>query len=104
MPYTGLSQGKSFSIEIEDNATFSQALAKVDKYVFNHPEESIFPLFDGFIHNYLQLFWNPSENKIYEDCGIMPYGPDRTFMPILEDPDFILYPNSIINLQLDPGC
>lgn len=104
MPYTGLSQGKTFSIEIDDNATFHQALAMVDKYVIEHPEESIFPLFDGFIHNYLQLFWNPIENKIYDDCGIMPYGPERKFMPILDNPNFILYPDSVIDLQLDPGC
>ncbi len=104
MPYSGLSEGKIFNIEIKDDGTFPEALAMVDKYIMNNPEESIFPLFDGFIHNYLQLFWNPKENKIYEDCGLMPYGPGRKFIPLRDNPDFILYPNSIIDLQLDPGC
>lgn len=86
-----------------------EAISVVDKYVFDHPEESIFPIYDGYIHNYLQLIWNPQKNKIYEDIGLMPYGPDeegalRKFMPLRENVEFNLYPNSIIDIQPDSGC
>jgi hypothetical protein len=72
MPYSELSKGKSFEVNIKDSATLAEALAKVDKYIMDHPNQSIFPLFEGHIHNYLQLIWNPLKNEIYDDIGIMP--------------------------------
>ncbi|MBD3196121.1 MAG: hypothetical protein GF317_13770 [Candidatus Lokiarchaeota archaeon] len=99
-----MSQGESFRIEIQDGATFPEALAVVDKQVKNNPEKSIFPLSEGYIHNYLQLVWNPQTNKIYEDIGIMAYGPHKEFMPLHDNPDFSLIPNSEIAIQIDPGC
>ncbi|MFX0002768.1 MAG: hypothetical protein ACFE9C_00340 [Candidatus Hodarchaeota archaeon] len=109
IPLSGLQQGKEFTIQVKDNANFVEALALVDKYILEHPKESIFPIYDGYIHNYLQLFWNPEENTIYDDIGIMPYAPNEEgnlikFMPIREDMNFILYPDSEIDLQPDSGC
>jgi hypothetical protein len=109
MTLSKLSKGKDFIVSVKDNATFVEALAMVDKYIFQHPEESIFPIFDGYIHNYLQLVWNPEENKIYEDVGLMPYGPNddgnlRKFMPLRDDIDFNLFADSVIDLQPDSGC
>ena len=94
---------------MNDNATFIEALAMVDKIALENPKDSIFPLFDGYIHNYLHLFWDPEENKVYDDVGIFAYGPDengnlREFMPIRDDINFNLYPDSVIDLQPDPGC
>ncbi len=81
----------------------------VDKHVFEHPEESIFPIFDGYIHNYLQLFINVEEEYIYEDVGVSPYAPDeqgamRKFNPIRDDLYFNLYPETKLDLQMDVGC
>jgi len=109
IPSSGLQQGKEFTIQVKDNANFVEALALVDKYIFENPNESIFPIFEGYIHNYLQLFWNPEENAIYDDIGIMPYSPDEEgnltkFMPLRDDINFILYPDSVIDLQPDSGC
>ena len=106
---SGLSKGKDFIVFVKDNATFVEALAMVDKYIFDNPKESIFPIFEGYIHNYLQLLWDPEENKIYDDVGLMPYGPDdegnlRKFMPLRDDINFNLYPDSVIDLQPDSGC
>jgi len=94
---------------LKDNANIIEGLAKVDKYIFEHPEESIFPIFDDYIHNYLQLVWNPKINEIYEDIGLSAYGPDeegilRRFMPLREDIEFSLYPNSVVDIQPDSGC
>jgi hypothetical protein len=73
------------------------------------PETSIFPINEGYIHNYLQLFINLEENTIYDDVGISAYGPDeqgnlRKFNPIRNNVEFNLYPDSIIQLQPDVGC
>ncbi len=104
-----LQKGKTFIVQVKDDATFVEALANVDKYIFENPHESIFPIFEGYIHYYLQLFWNPKENIIYDDIGLMPYGPDeegnlRKFMPLRDNINFILYPDSVIDLQPDSGC
>ena len=101
---SGLSKGKEFTVEVKDDATIIEALAMVDKYITDHPEESIFPIFEGYIQNYLQLLYDPENNSIYDDVGMMPYGPNRKFMPIREDINFNLYPNSIIYLEPDSGC
>lgn len=106
---SGMSHGKKFIVELKDNATFVEALAMVDKQDLQTPEDSIFPIFDGYIHNYLQLFWNPREDKIYEDVGINAYGPDdegrmTRFMPLRDDINYNLLPDSVIGLQPDSGC
>lgn len=104
MPYSGLSKGKTFKIHIKDDANLAEALAKVDQYIKDNPDESIFPIFEGYIHNYLQLIWNPKRNKVYDDIGIMAYGPNKEFMPLHENPNYSLIPKSEIAIQLDPGC
>ena len=106
---SGLQKSKEFIVQVDDDASFVEALSKVDKYIFENPNESIFSIFEGYIHNYLQLFWNPEKNKVYDDIGLMPYGPDddgnlRRFMPIRDNINFILFPDSVIDLQPDSGC
>ncbi|GAI81082.1 unnamed protein product, partial [marine sediment metagenome] len=31
-------------------------------------------------------------NKIYEDCGVDAYGPNKEFIPLRENIEFNLYP------------
>jgi hypothetical protein len=104
IPRSGLSSGKTFTVKVKDDATFIECLSMVDKYVLEHPEESIFPIYDGYIHYYLQLFWDPEKNEIYDDCGLLPYGPNREFMPIFENPEYNVLPDSKIDIQPDAGC
>lgn len=106
---SGLTKGKKFEVYINDDANIVDALAIVDKQDMKTPEDSIFPIFNGYIHNYLHLFWDPEQNIIYDDVGMMAYGPDenglmRKFMPIRDNIEFNLYPDSIIDLQPDSGC
>jgi hypothetical protein len=109
LPIKGLQEGKQYNISLKDNGTFLEALALVDKAEMEDPEGSIFPINDGYIHNYLQLIVNLEENTIYDDVGISAYGPDeegnlRKFNPIRHNIQFNLYPNSVIQLQPDVGC
>ena len=55
-------------------------------------------MYKGLIKSYLQLIWNPQKNAIYEDCASNAYGPNKEFMPLLDDVNFNLYPDSDITL------
>lgn len=76
----------------------------VDKQVLVNPENSPLPIYDGYIHYYLQLFWDPLKNEIYDDCAINAYGPNREFMSLRDNLSINLYPNSEIKLHPDAGC
>jgi len=109
LPLKGYQEGKKFTVSVKDDATFIEALAMVDKQVLENPEESIFPINEYYIHNYMQLLVNLEENEIYEDVGINAYGPDengvmKKFNPIRANIEFNIYPDSEIQLQPDVGC
>jgi len=109
IPIKGLQSGKDYEFEIKDNANFIEALAFVDKLEAEDTEKRIFPLYDGYIHNYLQLFVNLESETIYEDVGLSPYAPDehgfyRKFNPIRDNIKFQIFPDTIIELQQDVGC
>ena len=109
IPIKGLQSGKEYDLEIKDNANFIEALALVDKIERESLENKIFPIHNGYIHNYLQLFVNLDEETIYDDVGLSPYAPDeqglyRKFNPIRDEIKFNLFPDTIIELQQDVGC
>ncbi len=85
-------------MSIEEEGTIIEALASIDKQLLNNPKFSPFPLYKGLIKSYLQLIWDPQKNAIYEDCASNAYGPNKEFMPLLDDVNFNLYPNSEITL------
>jgi len=81
----------------------------VDKRAVMDTKNTIFPINEGYIHNYMQLFVNFEINSIYEDVGIYAYAPDedglmRKFNPIRENIEFNVYNGSYIQLQPDVGC
>jgi len=109
IPLRGLQEGKVFTVDVKDNGNIIDVLALIDKQITKNPKESVFPIYEGYIHNYLQLFVNLENDTIYEDVGISAYGPDdegilRKFNPIRDDLYFKLYPGSEIDLQPDAGC
>ena len=55
-------------------------------------------MYKGLIQSYLQLIWDPQKNVIYEDCASNAYGPNKEFIPLLDDVSFNLYPDSDITL------
>ncbi|MFX1442833.1 MAG: hypothetical protein ACFFHV_05415 [Promethearchaeota archaeon] len=99
-PEKPLTNGIDFEVKINEEGTIVDALSEIDKKIYENPEKSIFPLYKGLIHSYLQLIWNPEKNKIYEDCAVNAYGPNREFMPIMENADVKLYPDSNITLSV----
>ncbi len=73
-------------------------MAAIDRQLLNNPKHSPFPLYKGLIKSYLQLIWDPIKDVIYEDCASNAYGPNKEFMPLLDDVNFNLYPNCDITL------
>ncbi len=104
LPTIGISKDRTFTLNIKDDANIVEALAMVDKYVSEHPHESVFPLYGEYIHYYLQLIVNVEKDFIYEDVAIYAYGPNREFMPIRENLHLSLIPNSEISLIPDSEC
>jgi hypothetical protein len=81
----------------------------VDKIETIDTQTTIFPINEGYIHNYLQLFVDFKTNSIYEDVGIYAYAPNENglmhkFNPIRDNVEFKVYPDSYIQLQPDVGC
>jgi hypothetical protein len=97
-PEKKLSQGLENTININNDGTIVDALSCLDKQTYLNPEDSIFPIYKGSINSYLQLIWDAEENRIYEDCAVNAYGPEREFMNLQEDINTNLYPNSDITI------
>lgn len=97
-PEKELTNGVSYKVEIKDDGTIIDALATIDKKEFQNPEKSLFPMYKGLIRSYLQLIWDPQNNVIYEDCASNAYGPNKEFIPLQDDVDFNLYPDSDVTL------
>lgn len=85
-------------MSIKDDGTIIEALGAIDKELFDNPERSLFPMYKGLIRSYLQLIWDPQNNIIYEDCASNAYGPNKEFIPLQDDVNFNLYPDSDITL------
>ncbi len=97
MPENGVGKNREFTVEVENNSTFVDALAKVDKNVFENPEKSHFTKDHRYIRSYLQLFWDPEENEIYSDIKFFAAAP-QGLMPIKKNIKFNLFDNSEISL------
>lgn len=97
-PDKELNNGVEYETSIKDDGTIVDLLGDIDKKIYKKQEKSYFPLFKGLIQSYLQLIWDPQNNVIYDDCAVNAYGPNREFMPLRENADFNLYPDSQITL------
>ena len=99
VPINGIAKNKEFVVNVKDDAIFIEALAMVDKYIFENPEESHFASHphDSYVRCYLQLFWDPIENKIHSDINVFAASA-RGFMSIEKRMDFNLYNDSEISL------
>ena len=97
-PEKRLSKGKEYKIDIEDNGSIVSALSAIDKQEYSDPEHMIFPIFKRLIYSHLQLIWDGEENRIYEDCAVNAYGPNREFMNLQDNINTNLHPNSNITI------
>ncbi len=94
----GYQMGCEYNLNVDEKGSIVDTLSTLDKQVYENPEKSIFPIYKGLIQSYLQLIWDAEQNVIYEDCAVNAYGPNKEFMPLHEDINFNLYPNSEITI------
>ncbi|MFX0023310.1 MAG: hypothetical protein ACFE9S_13370 [Candidatus Hermodarchaeota archaeon] len=97
-PEKKLSNGLENDIVIPNNGSIIDALTTLDKNTYKDPSSSMFPIYKGLINSYLQLIWDAEDNAIYDDCAVSAYGPNKEFMPLHENIDFNLYPDSEITI------
>lgn len=97
-PENKLSNGLDFILVIEDDGSIVDALSNLDDFMYKNPGKSIFPIYKGLIRSFLQLIWDAEENIIYEDCAVNAYGPNKEFMPLHDNINFNLYPDSEITI------
>jgi len=97
MPINGIGRNKEFVVNVKDEAVLVQALAMVDKYIFENFEESHFTRRNAYVRSYLQLFWSPEENSIYEDINLFASS-NKGMMPLQSNIDFNIYNDSEISL------
>lgn len=97
-PEKRLSKGLEYVIDIKEDGTIIDVLSTIDKQIYSDPKNKIFPIYKGLINSYLQLIWDGEENRIYEDCAVNAYGPNREFMNLQDDINTNLYPNSNITI------
>jgi hypothetical protein len=91
-------KNREFEVNVKDDATFVDALANVDKKLMNNPEESPFNA-QGYLRCYLQIFWDPENNKIYDDIHHFAVGNRGTIMPIRRNIEFNLHNDGEIALS-----
>ena len=97
-PEKRLSKGLDYTIELDDAGTIVNALSEIDKRIYLNSDKPIFPIYKGLIYSYLQLIWDSEENRIYEDCAVNAYGPNREFMNLQDEINTNLYPDSEITI------
>lgn len=96
IPEDGVTRNKEFIVKVREDAIFPEALAMVDKKIREKPDLSPFHE-NGFVRSYLQLFWNPEENEIYDDINIFAASA-KGFMPLQKNIEFNLHDDSEISL------
>jgi len=97
-PEKKLSNGLDYNLNIVEKGSIIDVLSTLDKQIYDNPEKSIFPIYKGLIQSFVQLIWDAEENVIYEDCALNAYGPHKEFMPLHDDINFNLYPDSEITI------
>ncbi len=98
IPENGVEKNREHIVEVKDDSTFVNALAMVDKKLFENPESSPFNE-SGYLRSYLQIFWDPETNKIYDNINLFAVGERGTMMPIRNNINYNLHNDCEISLS-----
>ena len=70
----------------------------VDKRIAENPEESPFKP-DGYLRSYLQIFWDPEKNIIYDNINLFAVGNRGSIMPLRRNIEYNLHNDCEIALS-----
>ncbi|NVM54812.1 MAG: hypothetical protein HWN66_14005 [Candidatus Helarchaeota archaeon] len=89
------------TVNINDDADIVQAIAAADQ-VFAQLIKDSFPVEN--LSSLLQLIWDIESWNFFVDVGIEVRTPDKTWLPLRDDPTLILPPGTDVKLNPDAGC
>ncbi len=98
IPENGVEKNREYNVEVKDDSSFVHSLAMVDKKFSENPENSPFNA-NGYLRSYLQIFWDPENNKIYDDINMFTVGNRGSIMPIRNNISYNLHDDSEISLS-----
>ena len=93
--------GDPITVEVADDADVVQAIAAADK-IFAQLNKGSFPIEN--ISNLLQLVWDIEAWNFFVDVGVEARAPDKSWLPLRDDPSLILPPGADVKLNPDAGC
>ena len=93
---------KKFTVEIADKGNIIDAIAAADRELKETLNDKPFPI--KILNNLLQLLWNPQSGEFYIDLGIDARDANNEWLPIADDPFYILPNGSRVFLTPDAGC
>lgn len=95
-------------MEISDTGDLMEAVAAFDRKFFQsskgNPIGRKKVLADREVQSLLQLVWNPKQNTLYPNIGLEARGPQMNWLPLKENMDQALPPDSSITITIDGGC
>ena len=95
-------------VEISDTGDLIEAIAGFDRRFFQSSTENPAGrkklLEEREVQSLLHLVWNPQQNAIYPNIGLEARGPQMRWLPLKEDLEQVLPPDSSITITIDAGC
>lgn len=89
------------NVRVADNADVIEVIAAADKE-FSKLTKGSFPVEN--LSSLLQFVWDVKENNFFVDVGVEVRGPDKTWIPLREDPTISLPAGTDVKLNPDAGC
>jgi hypothetical protein len=56
------------------------------------------------VQSLLHMLWNPRQNALYPNIGLEARGPQMKWIPLKENLDEVLPPDSAVIITVDAGC
>jgi hypothetical protein len=95
-------------VEISDNGDLIEAIAAFDRKFFDHSKENPISrqkiLDEREAKSLLHMLWNPRQNALYPNIGLEARGPQMKWIPLKDNMDLTLPPDSSIIITVDAGC
>ncbi|MHA1650911.1 MAG: hypothetical protein ACTSYB_12015 [Candidatus Helarchaeota archaeon] len=89
------------TVTVDDNADIIQAIAAADR-IFHQLCKGDFPVEN--LSSLLQFVWDVKSWNFFVDVGVEARAPDKTWLPLRDDPTLNLPPGAEIKLNPDAGC
>ncbi len=96
------------TVEISDTGDLIEAIAAFDRKFFEQSMTNLAgrkKVLDGReARSILHLLWNPQQNALYPNMGLEARGPQMNWLPLKENLEQVLPPDSSITITIDAGC